>query len=210
DKGRESLARRLAYDASLFPDRDFYAPITRAHLGDGGMSVEALCAAAISWSDNGAANLLIDSVGSPPAVTGFARALGDPVTRLDRREIALNYFTPGDPRDTTTPGAMLNDVQELLLRNRILLPASRQRIMRWMLDCKTATARIPAGLPQGWRSANKTGSFPMQGSANDVAVLWPPGRKPILVAAYYTGSTAPAAARDAVLASVGRIVAAAF
>src|ERR1041385_732691 len=106
DQRKETLNRRIAYDASLFPSADFYAPVTRAHLAEGGMSVEALCAAAISWSDNGAANLLMESAGGPPAVTAYARALGDPVTQLDRVEPALNTAIPGDPRDTTTPAAM--------------------------------------------------------------------------------------------------------
>ncbi len=210
DEGRETLVRRIAYDASLFPDRDFYAPITRTRLGGGGMSVAALCAAAISWSDNGAANLLLDTVGGPPAVTAFARSIGDPLTRLDRNEPTMNVFAPGDPRDTTAPSAMLADAHALLLTDRALSEASRKWITGWMLDCRTAGARIPAGLPKTWRSANKTGTYPSQGSANDVAIIWPPGRKPVVVAAYYTGSTAPAATRDAVLANVGRIVAATF
>jgi len=210
DSGKEAPGRRIAYDAKLFPDADFYAPVTRAHLAEGGMDVEALCAAAIEWSDNGAANLLLDSVGGPPAVTAFARFLGDPVTRLDRAEPVLNYFTPGDPRDTTSPWAMMNDLNRLVRREQVLSPVARQRLTGWMLDCKTADARIPAGLPKGWRSGNKTGSFPRQGSANDVAILWPPGRKPILVAAYFTGSTAPAAALDSVLAEVARIIAVSF
>lgn len=37
---------------------------------------------------------------------------------------------------------------------------------------------------------------------NDIAVLYPPGRVPIFVAAYYTGSSAPVV----VLAEVGRLV----
>ena len=210
DKGQEKPDRRIAYDATLFPDADFYAPVTRADLKNGGMAVSDLCAAAIEWSDNGAANLLLDSASGPQAVTVFARSLGDPVTRLDQVEPAMNVFTPGDPRNTTSPSAMMNDLNLLLLSDKVLSAASKQLLTGWLVDCKTAATRIPAGLPQGWRSGNKTGTFPRQGSANDVAILWPPGHKPILIAAYYTGSTAPSDARDAVLASVGRIVAAAF
>jgi beta-lactamase class A len=206
DEGHETLARRITYDASLFPPGDFYAPVSRVHLKDGGMTVEGLCAAAVEYSDNGAANLLLDSVGGPPAVTAFARSIGDPVTRLDRHELELNIFTPGDPRDTTTPLAMMDDLNRLLLGDKVLSPTSRQRLTGWMLDCKTADGRIPAGLPKDWRSANKTGSYPEQGSTNDIAVIWPPGRKPILVAAYYTGSKAKPDVLDGVLAEVGRIV----
>jgi beta-lactamase class A len=210
DAGKERLDRRVAYDASLFPNTDFYAPVTRAHLHDGGLSVEALCAAAIEWSDNGAANLLIASVGGPSAVTAFARSLHDPVTRLDHIEPAMNVWRPGDLENTTTPGAMVRDLNAVLFDRRVLREASAQRLTNWLAQCKTAAARIPAGLPAGWRSGNKTGSWPENGSTNDVAILWPPHAKPILVAAYYTGSKAPSAVREAVLADVGRIVSQAF
>ena len=209
DQRLETLARRIAYDASLFPPGDFYAPVSRAHLNDGGMTVEALCAAAVEYSDNGAANLLLDTVGSPSAVTAFARSIGDPVTRLDRRELELNVFTPGDPRDTTTPLAMMNDLDRLLLGEG-LSPSSRQHLTGWMLDCKTADGRIPAGLPKGWRSANKTGSNAKQGSANDIAVIWPPGRKSILLSVYFTGSKLSGAQCDKVIADVARVVSRAF
>lgn len=67
DAREESLARRVAYTARLFPTGDFHAPITRAHLREGGMTVEALCAAAMEWSDNGAANLLMEQISGPPS-----------------------------------------------------------------------------------------------------------------------------------------------
>jgi beta-lactamase class A len=43
------------------------------------------------------------------------------------------------------------------------------------------------------------------GTANDIAVAWPPGRAPILVAVYFTGSTIADDARSAVIADAGRI-----
>lgn len=118
----------------------------------------------------------------------------------------LHHDARGDPRDTTTPSAMLADLRSLALRD-VLSQASRTRLTGWLANYQTAFPRIPAGLPAGWRSGNKmgTGSY---GTTNDIAILWPPGRAPILVAAYYTGSTAPSAERDAVLAEVGRVVAA--
>jgi beta-lactamase class A len=208
DAGKETLNRRVTYDTRLFPGADFYAPITRAHLHDGGMSVEALCAAAIVWSDNGAANLLLDSAGGPSGITRFARTLGDSVTRLDRTEPELNSAVPGDPRDTTTPAAMLHDLQTVLF-GRVLTHGNVHQLTAWLRQCRTADDLIPAGLPKGWTGGHKTGRG-AHGSTNDVGILWPPGRKPILVAAYYTGSRAPAAERSGVLAEVGRIVAKSF
>jgi beta-lactamase class A len=47
-----------------------------------------------------------------------------------------------------------------------------------------------------------------QGATNDLGILYPPGRAPILVTAFYCGSPAPPAEREAVLAAVGSLVAA--
>ena len=101
---RESglLERRLSYGRSdILPN----SPITEKHLGQG-MSVSALCAATLQYSDNAAANLLMKMLGGPSAVTAFARTIGDQAFRLDRWETELNSAIPGDPRDTTTPEAM--------------------------------------------------------------------------------------------------------
>jgi beta-lactamase class A len=203
DHGEERLDRHIAYGPADLVDP---APVTRAHVRGGRLTVEELCAAAIEYSDNTAANLLLRELGGPQGATRFARSLGDEKTRIDRMEPMANTCIPGDPRDTTTPSAMLVDLQSLTLRNA-LSTASRSRLIAWLANYRTKFPRIPAGLPAGWRSGNKmgTGSY---GTTNDVAILWPPRRAPILVAAYYTGSDAPSTARDAVLAEVGRRVAA--
>jgi beta-lactamase class A len=201
DAGKERLDRRIAYST-----RDLleYAPIAREHVREGSLTVRALCAAAIEYSDNTAANLLLASIGGPASVTRYARSLGDTVTRLDRTEPALNDAIPGDPRDTTSPSSMAHDVRRLLLGD-VLSGSSRDLLKTWMLDCKTGTDCIRAGVPRTWRVGDKTGAGELA-TRNDVAVLWPPRRAPIVVAAYYTGSSQPTAVRNAVLAQVGRIV----
>ena len=202
DAGSERLDRHVAYSQS---DLLEYAPVTRANLSKGGMTVSELCAAAVELSDNTAGNLLLAAIGGPAGLTTFTRSLGDDVTRLDRTEPTLNTAIPGDPRDTTSPAAMLADLNALLVGNT-LTKNSRATLLGWLNNCKTASKRIPAGLPSDWTSGNKTGSGD-NGTANDVAVIQRPGKAPILVAAYFTGSSAPPAARDGVLAGVGRIVA---
>jgi beta-lactamase class A len=183
-----------------------YAPVTRANLSKGGMTVSELCAAAVELSDNTAGNLLLAAIGGPSGLTRFARSLGDSITRLDRTEPTLNTAIPGDPRDTTSPAAMVADLNALLVGNA-LTTNSRGTLLGWLNTCNTAAKRIPAGLPPEWKSGNKTGSGD-NGTANDVAVIQrPAGKAPILVAAYYTGSSATPAERDGVLADVGRIVA---
>ena len=203
DAERESLDRVVAYGPRDLLD---YAPVTKEHLPEGGMTVSALCAASVELSDNTAANLLLASIGGPEGLTRYARSLGDTVTRLDRVEPWLNANEPGDPRDTTTPAAMLADVKTLLLADA-LSAASRERLATWLSASGTGAARLRAGFPPEWRSGDKTGTG-NGGATNDVAIAWPPGRPPVIVAAYLSGSSAPLAAREAALAEVGRLVAA--
>jgi len=158
----------------------------------------------MTYSDNTAANLILASLGGPKAVTTFARTLGDETTRLDRNEPTLNEAIPGDPRDTTTPGAMVKDMQALLI-GRALSETSKGLLMQWLIGNETGNTRLRAGLPEGWKAGDKTGTGE-RGSTNDVAIVWPPGRKPILVAVYLTETAASADKRNAAVADVGRAV----
>lgn len=198
DEGTERLDRRVTFGKDALLE---YAPITKQHIGPPGMSVAQLCKAAITWSDNTAANLLFASIGGPKAVTQFARSLGDQFTLLDRIEPALN------PHDTTTPNAMLEDMQKLLLSD-VLSRSSREKLTDWLVGCQTGLRSLRAGMPPDWRVGDKTGQWDGDGkhANNDIAIAWPPHKKPLLVTAYYMTSTADVAARKAVLAEVGRIV----
>ena len=200
EQGVEKLDRRIVFGKDALLD---YAPTTKQHVGPPGMTVAQLCEAAITLSDNTAANLLLASIGGPAAVTHYARSLGDPFTVLDRTEPELN------PYDMTTPNAMLGDMHELLLGDA-LSQSSREQLTRWLLDCQTGLQSLRAGLPSGWRAGDKTGQWDGNGAGanNDIAIIWPSDRKPLLVAAYYTTHATDVAARKAVLAEVGRIVAA--
>jgi beta-lactamase class A len=101
------LKKRIQYDKSdLVPN----SPVSGKHVADG-MTMAELCEAAIQYSDNAAANLLMKQIGGPAAVTAYARSIGDTEFRLDRWETELNTAIPGDPRDTTTPGAMARSLQ---------------------------------------------------------------------------------------------------
>ena len=201
DAGKETLDRRIVFGPDVLLD---YAPVTRRHVGAPGLTVAQLCQAAITLSDNTAANLLLDGLGGPPAVTRFLRGLGDPVTRLDRTEPELNRGSPGDVRDTTTPNAMLNTLQRLLL-GHALADASRVQLVGWLRECTTGLDKLRAGVPADWLAGDKTGRG-AHGESNDVAIFWPPQREPILATAYYAGSSADSPQRSAVLAEVGRIV----
>jgi len=185
-----------------------YAPRTRARVDNGAMTVLELCAAAVEVSDNTAANLLLVQVGGPAGLTRRLRALGDPTTRLDRTELALNTNLPGDPRDTTTPEAFVRVLDRLLLRDALSGP-SRRQLADWMIHCETGLTRLRAGLPSGWKAGDKTGTGE-RGAVNDVAIAWPPGRAPILVAALLDASSRPTDDLAAAHARIARIVVAAF
>lgn len=201
DKGAENLSRLVRIPAAPLIA---HSPVTERHAG-GNMTVLALCEAAMTISDNTAANLLLDRSGGPAGLTAWLRNQGDPVTRLDRTEPALNEAAPGDPRDTTSPAGMVATMRRLLLGD-ILEPGSRRRLTDWLIASQTGGTRIRAGLPEGWKVGDKTGSG-RNGATNDVAILWPPGRAPLLVAVYLAETSAPADARDAVHADVARLIA---
>jgi len=200
DIGVEQLARRIPITQA---DLLSYAPVTKSHL-DSGMTVAELCEAAITLSDNTAANLLLASFGGPPALTRYAQSIGDNVTRLDRIEPDLNEATPGDVRDTTTPAAMARTLAKLTTADT-LRPPSRDLLVGWMIDCKTGAERLRAGLPQGWRVGDKTGTGE-RGAVNDVAIAWPPGSAPVIVTVFMSGSTLPAERLDEAHAEVARAV----
>ncbi len=201
EAGLERADRPVAFgSADLAP----YSPALEARLGAGRMSVAELVRAILELSDNGAANLLLRTQGGPDGLTGYLRTLGDPVTRLDRIEPDLNSALPGDLRDTTSPVVMTGHLKALI-DGKALSASGQQTLLTSMAASRTGLNRLRKDLPAGWRAADKTGTG-QRGSTNDVAILWPSGRKPILVSAYLTETEAPIADREAVLAEVARRV----
>ena len=201
DAEQERLDRRIRFDAG---DVVVNSPTTKDRHGEPGMSLAELCEAAMTVSDNTAGNLLLASLGGPAGLTAYARSLGDTVTRLDRIEPELNEALPGDPRDTTTPAAMLANLHRLALADT-LSAKSRDQLVQWLVGNKTGDTRLRAGLPAGWRVGDKTGAGE-NGTTNDVGVIWPPGRAPVIVSIYLTGTSATSERRNATLATVGRAV----
>jgi beta-lactamase class A len=205
DAKQERLDRLIEFAAA---DVVVNSPVTKDHVGAPGMSLEELCEAAMTMSDNTAGNLLLASLGGPEGLTAYARSLGDTVTRLDRIEPELNEATPGDVRDTTTPAAMVANMRALTL-DKALSATSREQLVRWLIGNKTGDTRLRAGLPAGWRVGDKTGSGE-RGTTNDVGVFWPPDRAPVIVSIYLTQTAARPTQRNATLAAVGRAVASAL
>ncbi len=180
-----------------------YAPVTALQVG-GTMTVDALCLAALDMSDNTAANLLIDRLGGPQEVTTFLRGIGDEVTRLDRKEPHVNLFDPADPRDTTTPAAMLATWEALLLGDVLPGPA-RERLAGWMSQGGVTAELIRASTPPDWRVSDKSGSG--EGfTRNLVAMISPTGDAPYLVAIYISDSPTDFDTRNEALIRIGAAV----
>jgi beta-lactamase class A len=202
DEKQEKLERFVPYGAKEILE---YAPVTKEHLKDGGMTLDALCVAAIEQSDNTAGNLLLNAIGGPVGLTNFVRTFGDRVTRLDRIEPELNSAIPGDERDTTTPAAICSDMRRLLLGDA-LSETSRRQLEDWLQRNETGGPMIRAGVPKNWIIGDKTGRG-SNGATNDIAIMRPPGRAPILLAIYSVGLTATPNDRAAAIAEVAKIVA---
>ena len=201
DKKGEQLDRKITYGpADLFE----WAPVTKQHVQEGSMTVDALCAAAVEYSDNTAANLLLPTIGGPKGLTEFVRSLGDPVTRLDRMEPALNTAIKGDEHDTTTPAAMLNDMKTLLLGDK-LSAGARQQLEGWLVKNTTGDKRLRAGLPSTWQIGDKTGTGE-NGARGDLAIVRPSNRTPILIVVYTVESPAPSEKINEAFAAIGKLV----
>jgi beta-lactamase class A len=169
------------------------------------MTVRELLAAAVTQSDNAATNILLRSMGGPSSVTAFFRTIGDNLSRLDRYELELNSNVVDDPRDTTTPRAMVDSMLAIFTRD-VLSITSRALLIDWMTASKTGIDRVRAGLPKSWNGGDKTGSGD-NGAINDIVVTYPPNRRPIFIAVYMSESKLTVPELSAAHAEIGRIVA---
>lgn len=201
DKGRLALTSSTTFSQSQLVD---YSPLTEKWVAPASVTWRQLCSAAVSDSDNTAANLVVERIGGPPGVTRFLRSTGDNVTRLDRDEPALNSAVPGDERDTTTPAAVSHTLQRLALGD-VLKPTSRRQLIQWMRDDRVADALLRAVLPAGWTIADKTGAGE-QGSRSIIAIVWPLTGKPMIVAIYITETEARLAQSNEVIARIGKVI----
>lgn len=205
DKGDLRLDKSIRYGKA---DLLSYAPVTKARVAEGHMTLGELCAAAIGVSDNTAANLILKEIGGPAGWTRYARALGDTTSRLDRTEPELNSAVAGDPRDTTTPEAMLGNLDAILIGDA-LKEASRKQLEDWMLAGTVTGPLIKAGVPKTWQVADKSGAG-ANGARNDIGILYRPNTAPILAAIYTAGSPLDMKGQNKVIADAAALIAARF
>jgi beta-lactamase class A len=200
DRGEDNRANLIEFGAGDIGD--MYAPVARANLKRGRLSVGEMCKGAVELSDNVCANKLLARIGGPPAMTAFWRSIGDSVSRLDHNEPMLNRSPPGDPHDTTTPAAMAGTLRQLVL-GPVLSAPSRALFKEWLINCQTGAHRLRGGLPPAWIIGDKTGNNGKD-AFGDIAVAWPNADTPILIAAYVQGGTPTAAQVETVFAEIGR------
>lgn len=199
--GLDGLGERVPIESLT----NAYSPITEQRLGTS-MTLRALSSAAVRHSDNTAANLLLDRLGGPKGLDAFLeRELGDDVTQVERREPELNEWELGETRDTSTPRALASDLRALVLGDA-LDPPERRQLTAWLRTNTTGDALIRAGVPRGWRVGDKTGTGATYGARNDIAVLWPPDRDPIVLAIMSRRDTREAEHDDALLARAAEAV----
>ena len=188
------LSHVVTYRAA---DLVYHSPITSRHAGTG-MTLRALIAAALQYSDNTAANLLLRQLGGPRGLQAALRGLGDATTDADRYEPALSNAVPGDTRDTSTPRALGADLRQLVL-GHVLPPGRRQALTSLLLGNTTGGRYIRAGVPAGWKVGDKTGNGGW-GTRNDIAVAWPPRRAPVVISVLSRRHSADASSDDALIA----------
>lgn len=203
DHGAFPLTHQLPIDKQdLVP----HSPILEKAVETGvtALDVRDLCGAAVSFSDNAAANVLLAGIGGPAAFTQFMRTIGDEVTRLDRIEPDLNSNLPGDERDTTTPRAMVETMLRLFTQD-VLSLASRALLIEWMMGARNGTDRVRKGLPRSWQTGDKPGTGG-NNAFNDLVITWPLGRRPILAAVYMSESKREHAELAAAQAEIGQLI----
>jgi len=203
DHGAFPLAHALSVDKQ---DLVANSPVLEPRIAAGTteMEVRELCAAAITFSDNTAANVLLAGMGGPAALTTFIRSIGDETTRFDRIEPELNSNLPDDPRDTTTPRAMADTMLKIFTQN-VLSLASRAMLIEWMSASRNGLDRVRAGLPKSWPVSDKIGTG-ANGAFNDLVITWPPGRRPIMIAVYMSESKLPPKDLSAAQAAIGEFI----
>ncbi|WP_033079187.1 class A beta-lactamase [Thalassotalea sp. ND16A] len=178
-----------------------WSPVTEKHVGEK-FSLRQACSATMIMSDNTAANIVLNGINGPTALTQFMRSIGDPITRLDRVEPYLGEALAGDVRDTTTPNAMVKSLHKLLFGNA-LSAANKTQLKQWMTDNKVSDSLLRSVLPVGWTIADRSGAGGY-GSRGITAVVWSEQHSPLIVAIYLTQTEASFAQRNKAIAQIGK------
>lgn len=195
----EQLDKVIAYTKN---DLVEYSPITEKHV-DTGMTLGELAEAAVRFSDNTAGNLLLKELDGPKGFEKALRQIGDQITHADRFETELNEAAPGDIRDTSTPQALADNLKAYTVGNA--LPADKRKVLTdWMRGNATGDKLIRAGVPKDWEVADKSGAGGY-GTRNDIAIVWPPNRAPIIIAVLSSRDKKDAAYHNELISEAAKV-----
>ncbi len=196
------LSQKIQYEQA---DLAEWSPITEKYVSEG-MTVQDLCSASISLSDNTAMNLLLKPIGGVQGMNDFARAIGNPSFRQDS-DWPDEAFSggAGNLKDSATPQAMVESLGKLTI-GTVLDRPQRDLFTTWLINTQTGAARIRAGTPKNWIVGNKTGTGGVYGSTNDLAIAWPPSHAPLLMGIYYTSNHAQAVKREDLVSAATKIL----
>ncbi|MEU5844571.1 class A beta-lactamase [Rhodococcus sp. NPDC047139] len=192
--GTSGLEKSVEIDAS---DLVEYSPVTETRVGQR-MTLAEICEAALTRSDNAAANFIFAELGGPKAFDEQLDDLGDAGTTVSRIEPDLNEALPGDPRDTTTPRASASNLREYVFGDA-LDEEEKATLTDWMTATQTGDTLVRAQLPEGWTVADKSGGG-MYGSRGDLAVVWPTEGAPIVISVLSSRDEQDAEYDDALIA----------
>ncbi len=155
--------------------------------------------------DRDTAGLLRDFFSLPPGPfpTAFKAGLkADP--ELEAKSLLPNAAFDDDPRDTSTPNAMV-ELLDRIFSGKALKPTSTKLLIAAMERNRTGNARIKARLPKGTLVAEKTGTI--GGAVNDVGVITLPGNAgKIVLAVFVKKSAVSTDVRAEVIADIARSV----
>nr|WP_088030118.1 class A beta-lactamase Bla1 [Bacillus mobilis] len=180
-----------------------YSPVTEKHV-DTGMTLGEIAEAAVRYSDNTAGNILFHKIGGPKGYEKALRQIGDRVTKSDRLETELNEAIPGDKRDTSTAKAIATNLKDFTVGNA--LPDQKRNILTdWMRGNATGDKLIRAGVPKDWIVGDKSGAG-SYGTRNDIAIVWPPNRAPIIIAILSSKDEKEAAYDNQLIAEAAEVV----
>lgn len=196
----EALDQRITY---THEDLSNYNPITEKHV-DTGMTLKELADASVRYSDSTAHNLILKQLGGPSEFEKILREMGDTVTTSERFEPELNEVHPGETHDTSTPEAIAKTLQTFTLGTALPIE-KRELLVDWMKRNTTGDKLIRAGVPKGWEVADKTGAG-SYGTRNDIAIIWPPNKKPIVLAILSNHDKEDAKYDDKLIADATKVV----
>ncbi|VXC02060.1 beta-lactamase precursor (putative hydrolase) [Bacillus mycoides] len=196
----EALDQRITY---THEDLSNYNPITEKHVNTG-MTLKELADASVRYSDSTAHNLILKQLGGPSEFEKILREMGDTVTTSERFEPELNEVHPGETHDTSTPEAIAKTLQSFTLGTALPIE-KRALLVDWMKRNTTGDKLIRAGVPKGWEVADKTGAG-SYGTRNDIAIIWPPNKKPIVLAILSNHDKEDAKYDDKLIADATKVV----